>query len=51
MESKTVFMVDRTTVVDAHALTKIHIYVVRMYVLVKVRDYSVHVQYGINKWP
>jgi hypothetical protein len=34
-------MVDRTKV-DVHAMTKIHIYVVRMYVL------SVHVQYGIN---
>ena len=35
------FVVDRTTV-DVHAMTKIHIYVVRMYVLVSVLDYSVH---------
>ena len=33
MRSKRVFMVDRTTV-DVHAVTKIHIYVVRVYVLV-----------------
>ena len=32
MEAKRVFMVDRTPV-DVHAVTKIHVYVVRMYVL------------------
>ena len=33
MESKSILMVDRTTV-DVHAMTKIHMYEARMYVLV-----------------
>ena len=41
-------MVDSTTV-DVHAMTKIHICVVRVYAFVLVRGYCGHVQYGIKK--